>query len=158
MGGGGGMGGSGGGMGGAGGHGGARHGDKPNADPAKGSSREDSAERAERGLARIFAGHVTITPLKQRIRVDDGDHPLELDRDGMNVSGPGVGGTVALSETKPDLVVDTLTDSGYALKERYHVADDGRHLELHLTLKRPGVDEPRELVRVFDRDVRTAAP
>ncbi|HEY0232025.1 MAG TPA: hypothetical protein VGC55_12300 [Dokdonella sp.] len=150
--------GSGGGMGGGGamggshGGGGHHHGDRAAPAATAGSSgKEELAERGERGLSRMFAKHVTITPLKQRIRLDDGDHIVELDRDGMNVSGPGVGGTVALSATKPDFVVQTLTDSGYALEERYHLADDGQHLELHIDLKRPGVEQATQFVRVFDR-------
>ncbi|MBO9663843.1 hypothetical protein [Dokdonella sp.] len=124
--------------------------------PETGASRGAAAdpERSERGLARLFAEHVTITPLSTRVRFDDGEHAVELDRDGMNVSGPGVGGTVALSQTSPDLVVETLTDSGYSLRERYHLGENGE-LELHATLKRPFADEPREFVRVFRR---AAAP
>lgn len=110
------------------------------------------AERNERGLARLFAANVTITPLAKRIRFDDGSHPIELDRDGSNVSGPGVGGTVALTATQPDLVVETLTESGYRLSERYHLAEDGRHLEMHASLRRPGADTAQTFVRVFDRN------
>jgi len=153
---GGGAGGAGGGMGGHGsGHGGGHHGGD-HAAPATtsgASTKEDLAERSERGLSRMFAKNVTITPLKQRIRLDDGDHVVELDRDGMNVSGPGVGGTVALTDAKPDVVIQTLTDSGYSLEERYHLADDGHHLELHIRLKRPGADQDTQFVRVFDRPV-----
>jgi len=148
--------GGGGGMGGhGGGHGGGHHGGD-HAAPATtsgASTKEDLAERSERGLSRMFAKNVTITPLKQRIRLDDGDHVVELDRDGMNVSGPGVGGTVALTDAKPDVVIQTLTDSGYSLEERYHLADDGHHLELHIRLKRPGADQDTQFVRVFDRPV-----
>jgi hypothetical protein len=147
-----GMGGAGaGGMGG--GHGGGHHGGGHAAPAATtgASTKEDLAERSERGLSRMFAKNVTITPLKQRIRLDDGDHVVELDRDGMNVSGPGVGGTVALTDAKPGVVIQTLTDSGYALEERYHLADDGHHLELHIRLKRPGADQDTQFVRVFDR-------
>lgn len=151
---GGGMGGAGGG---SGGHGGGRHGDRPPPPGGgHGSAKEQEAEQGERGLARVFAKTVTITPLRQRVRFDDGEHAIELDRDGMNISGPGVGGTVALTATSPDLVVETLTDSGYSLRERYRFADDGKHLEMHVTLKRPDSDQVREFVRVFDRE-RTAA-
>jgi hypothetical protein len=147
--------GGGGGMGGGhgGSHGGGHHGSDHAAPAAAAaaSTKEDQAERGERGLSRMFAMNVTITPLKQRIRLDDGDHVIELDRDGMNVSGPGVGGTVALTAAKPDFVIQTLTESGYALEERYHLADDGNHLELHIRLKRPGVDQDTQFVRVFDR-------
>jgi len=145
-----------GGMGGGhgGGHGSGHHGDHAAPAAASGAStKEDLAERSERGLSRMFAKNVTITPLKQRVRLDDGDHVVELDRDGMNVSGPGVGGTVALTSTKPDVVIQTLTDSGYSLEERYHLADDGHHLELHIRLKRPGADQDTQFVRVFDRPV-----
>jgi hypothetical protein len=150
----GGMGGGGAGMGG----GGGRHGGDRRA-PAAGANRSakgEEAERNERGLARLFAPQLTITPLAQRIRFDDGEHVVELDKDGMNLSGGGVGGTVALAATSPDLVVETLTDSGYSLQERYHLSDDGKHLQLHASLKQPGTDTAREIDRVFDHaDVAT---
>jgi hypothetical protein len=140
-----------------GGHGGGHsHGDHAPAASTGGASKEDLAERGERGLARMFATRMTITPLRQRIRFDDGDHAVELDRDGMNVSGPGVGGTVALTVAKPDVTIQTLTDSGYALEERYHLTEDGHRLELHATLKRPGAEQGSTFVRVFDR--AAAAP
>ncbi|MEP7042189.1 MAG: hypothetical protein ABI843_03960 [Dokdonella sp.] len=142
-----------------GGHGGGSHHHGDHATPtaaASPSSKEDQTERGERGLSRLFARNVTITSLKQRFRLDDGDHVVELDRDGMNVSGPGVGGTVALRATQPDFIVETLTDSGYALQERYHLADDGQHLEMHINLKRPGVEQATEFVRVFDRPALAA--
>jgi len=150
---GGGMGGMGGGMGGhGGGMGGSHHHDHGNASGAKSASTDDK-EQHDRGLERIYADRVTITTLTHpdRIRLDDGTHPLELDLDGTNVSGPGVGGTVALSSKAPDLVVDTVTDTGYTLQERYRLAEDGRHLELHVSLKKPGSEDAREFTRVFDR-------
>jgi|GEM_PF-1360516 hypothetical protein len=152
-----GMGGGGMGHGGGGGGGGHHHGGHDASAGGNASGKADAAEQGERGLARAFAKNVTITPLKQRIRFDDGTHAIELDRDGMNISGPGVGGTVALTAIKPDLVIETLTDSGYSLSERYHLAEDGRHLELHVSLKRPGVDQAREFVHVFDRPLATTA-
>jgi hypothetical protein len=86
-----------------------------------------------------------------RIRFDDGTTPVDLGLDGMNVSGPGVGGTLALSATNPDLVIDAVTDSGYTLSERYHLIDAGRHLELHIHLKKPGKEAADDITRVFDR-------
>jgi hypothetical protein len=153
--GGGGMGGMGGGHGG-GGRGGGRHGGGADRAAHIASNNGADAERNERGLARLFAAKVTITPLAKRIRFDDGNHPIELDRDGTNISGPGVGGTVALTATQPDLVVETLTESGYMLSERYHLAEDGHHLEMHASLKRPGADATQAFVRVFDRNTADA--
>lgn len=149
---------NGGGMGGAeaGGHGGAgHHGDRPAAAAPSHFAMADAAEQHERGLARAFAPKVTITALARRIRFDDGEHVVELDKDGTNVSGPGVGGTVALTATGPEIVVETLTESGYSLQERYRMADDGQHLEMHVSLKHPDGGQAREFVRVFDR-ARTA--
>jgi hypothetical protein len=129
-------------------HGGGNHSGAPSAHR---STDEDDTEQRELGLVRVFAQQMTITALSQRIRFEAGDHVVELDKDGTNVSGPGVGGTVALTAMKPDLVVETLTDSGYSLSEHYHLGDDGKHLQLHVSLKKPGADPPREFVRVFDR-------
>jgi len=82
------------------------------------------------------------------MRFDTGTHAVDLSTDGGNVSGPGVGGTVALTVDKGALVVDSLSDSGYVVKERYVVADDGRRLEMHATLRK-GDGPEREIVRVF---------
>ena len=70
----------------------------------------------------------------------------------MNLSGAGIGGTVALSATSPDLVVELLTDAGTSVSERYHLAEDGKHLELHVRVKAADATQAREYVRVFDRD------
>jgi len=144
-----------GGMGGGGiggGHGGGGHHRGPGAmsSPAGGAN---DAEQNDPGLRRLFAAHLTITKLRHpdRMRFDDGVHPVELTLDGMNVSGPAVGGTVALSATSPELVVDTVTTSGYTVQEHYRLSDDGTHLELHASLKKPGASDGREITRVFDR-------
>ena len=111
------------------------------------------AEENDPGLRRVFADRVTITKLTHpdRMRFDDGTHAIELPLDGTNVSGPAVGGTVALSSIKPDLVVESVTTSGYALTERYALSADGTQLDLHARLTKPGASDAREIVRVFDR-------
>jgi hypothetical protein len=140
-----------GGMGGGhGGHGG--HGPRGDDDDKAGHARPaDLADADERGLARTRATTLTIAEVARRIRFDDGEHAIELGRDGMNVGGAGIGGTAALSSSEPDLVVETLTDRGTTATERYHVSDDGRRLEQHVVLKRDEDDAPRTFVRVFDR-------
>jgi hypothetical protein len=152
----GGMGGAGGG--GMGGHGGGRH-HGGGASPAAALGASE-AEQNDPGLRRLFADRVTITKLAHpdRMRFDDGTHAIELPLDGMNVSGPAVGGTVALSATRPDLVVESVTTSGYAVTERYALADDGTHLELHASLTKPGANDAREIARVFDRAPPKSAP
>jgi hypothetical protein len=150
-----------GGGGGMGGHGGRGGGGRSGSSASASGAGKQNPEEREPGLARAFATQVTITALAKRIRFDDGEHIVELDKDGTNVSGPGVGGTVALTSMQPDIVVETLTDSGYAMTERYRVADDGRHLQMRVTLKQPGTDRSREFVRVFDRipaDAGAATP
>jgi hypothetical protein len=158
---GGGMGGTGGGGmgGGHGGGGGQHHHDRGSAPVATSGSADDKTLH-DRGLERIHADHLAISTLAKpaRIRFDDGTTPVDLGLDGMNVSGPGVGGTLALSSTTPDLVVDSVTDSGYSLSERYHLIDDGRHLELHVSLRKSGADSASDTVRVFDRDAVVVAP
>jgi hypothetical protein len=147
----------GGGMGGGHGGGGGHHrGADAASSPVAGAS---DAEQNDPGLRRLFAAHLTITKLQHpdRMRLDDGVHPVELTLDGMNVSGPAVGGTVALSATSPELVVDTVTTSGYTVQERYQLADDGTHLELHASLKKPGASDAREITRVFDRGAAKTA-
>lgn len=152
----GGMAGMGGGMGThGGGHHGGGHGDRTAGTQATPS--EDEAEQRERGLARLFAAQLTITASPKQIRFDDGEHVVALGKDGMNLSGAGIGGTVVLASSAPDLVVDTLTESGYALHERYVMSADNTRLELHASLIRPGAEQAREIVRVFDRTVAAAA-
>jgi len=140
-------GGHGGGDGGRGG-GGHHHGAAPAA-----TAGASDVEQNDPGLRRLFAAQLTITKLAHpdRMRFDDGVHPVELSLDGMNVTGPAVGGTVALSATSPELVVDTVTTSGYTVQEHYRLADDGTHLELHASLKKPGASDAREITRTFDR-------
>ena len=148
----------GGGMGG--GHGGGgRHGagHRSHQDSAKSAGVAFDAEQRDPGLGRAFATQVTITSLAQRIRFDDGERVVELERDGTHITGPNVGGTIALGASSPDIVVDTLTDSGYTLRERYHLGADGRHLEMHVSLKKPEAEQTEEFVRVFDR-VAPATP
>lgn len=132
--------------GGRGGHG--QHGDDDRAQHARPS---DLADDEERGLARTRATTLAISEIARRIRFDDGEHAIELGRDGMNVSGAGIGGTAALSASDPDLVVDSLTDRGTTVSERYHVSDDGRRLEQHVTLRHDDDEAARTFVRVFDR-------
>jgi hypothetical protein len=143
-------------MGGGGGHGGHHRGGGA---PASRSSGANDAEQNDPGLRRLFAANLTITRLAHpdRVRFDDGVHPVELSLDGTNVSGPAVGGTVALSATSPELVVDTETTSGYTVEERYTLADDGTHLDLHATLKKPGASDARDITRVFDRGAAKSA-
>jgi hypothetical protein len=155
----GGMGGGAGGMsGGPNGKGGGRHSPHDHAPPAGNpGGAVNEPESADRALERLFAQQVTITALDHphRLRFDTGTHAVDLSTDGGNVSGPGVGGTVALTIDKDALVVDGLSDSGYVVKERYTVADDGRRLELHATLKK-GDGPEREIVRVFSHPVAKA--
>ena len=136
---------------GAGGMSGGHHHGRDHA-PAGGSPADTASEResSDRALERLFARQVTITTLEHphRVRFDTGMHAVDLSIDGGNVSGPGVGGTVALTIDKNALVVDSLSDSGYVVKERYVVTDDGRRLELHATLRK-GDGPEREIVRVF---------
>lgn len=129
---------------------GGHHGNHSGAAAAPPSAHGDAAEH-ELGLIRVYAQQVTITPLPRRIRFATGDHAVELDRDGTSVSGPGVGGTVALTVTGKDFIVDTLTDSGCTVHERYQPGDDGRHLDLQASLKCAGAAQATQFVRVFDR-------
>jgi hypothetical protein len=137
--------------GGEGGRGGGGH--HRGADAPAATAGASDAEQNDPGLRRLFAAQLTITKLAHpdRMRFDDGVHPVELSLDGMNVTGPAVGGTVALSATSPELVVDTVTTSGYTVQEHYRLADDGTHLELHASLKKPGASDAREITRTFDR-------
>jgi hypothetical protein len=137
--------------GGGGGHGGGHH---RGADaPSSSAAGASDTEQNDPGLRRVFAERLTIIELAHpdRMRFDDGVHPVELSLDGTNVSGPAVGGTVALSATSPELVVDSVTTTGYTVEEHYRLADDGTHLELHATLRKPGASDAREITRVFDR-------
>jgi hypothetical protein len=123
--------------------------DRGSAGPGS-SGAANEPESADPALERLFARQVLITALDhpRRMRFDTGTHAVDLSTDGGNVSGPGVGGTVALSVDKDALVVDSLSDSGYAVKERYVVSADGQRLELHATLRK-GDGPEREVVRVF---------
>ena len=138
--------------------GGGRHPPHDRAPSGAASSGAVDRENSDPALERLFARQVTISALEHphRLRFDTGLHAVELSPDGGNVSGPGVGGTVALSVDKDALVVDSLSDSGYVVKERYVASDDGRRLELHATLRK-GDGPEREIVRVFAHPPAQAA-
>ena len=137
-------------MGGEGAGGGRHHSHDRAAPGASSNGAAGERESSDPALERLFARQVTITALDhpRRMRFDTGTHAVDLSTDGGNVSGPGVGGTVALTVEKGALVVDSLSDSGYVVKERYLVTDDGRRLEMHATLRK-GDGPEREIVRVF---------
>ena len=140
---GGGMGGSGGGVGG----GGHRHGD---------SSTDSSSPAAGPGMRGIDprGGALALTIRQSDVVFDvaaDGGRRMVYRFDNRNNYGPDYGGTVTLTWSAPDLVIETHPDGGGMVEERYTLSEDGKQLTQHIHEQRPGSDTAREFSRVFVR-------
>ena len=72
--------------------------------------------------------------------------------DNRNNYGPQYGGTVDLTWSTPEMVIETHPDGGGSVEERYTLSPDGNKLTLHLHIQRVGEDTAREFTRTFARD------
>ena len=78
--------------------------------------------------------------------------------DNRNNYGPAYRGTVTLTWSAPEMVIETHPDSGGTIVERFTLSADGKQLTLRTSTQRPG-DTAREATRVFTRsDAASSAP
>lgn len=77
--------------------------------------------------------------------------------DNRNNYGAQYGGTVMLTWSEPDMVIETHPDGGGSIEERYTLAADGKQLRLSVRTQRAGEDAAHEFTRVFVRDDGSAA-
>jgi len=133
--------------------GGGRH-SRQGSDAGTGDSDKASAAPADSRL------HARILIIRQSEVVFD------VAADGQRVAyrfdnrgnyGSQYGGTVDLTWSTPDMVVETHPDGGGSVEEHYRLSADGRKLTLQLRLQRAGEDTAREITREFVRSDSTAA-
>ena len=72
--------------------------------------------------------------------------------DNRNNYGAQYGGTVSLTWSAPEMVIETHPDGGGSVEERYALSPDGKKLTLHLRVQRVGEDTAHEFTRTFARD------
>ena len=72
--------------------------------------------------------------------------------DNRNNYGTQFGGTVMLTWSSPEMVIETHPDAGGSVEEHFTLAPDGKRLQLVIRMQRAGTDGAREVKRVFVRD------
>ena len=77
--------------------------------------------------------------------------------DNRNNYGAQYGGTVMLTWSEPEMVIESHPDGGGSVEERYTLAPDGKQLQLSVRKLLPGEEAAREFKRVFVRDDGSAA-
>lgn len=148
MGGGGGIGGMGGGGHGMGGGGGRRH--------SGGSSPDGATQGTGAGIAtvvpRTTAQALTIRQSEVVLDVAaDGGKRMVYRFDNRNNYGPEYGGTVSLTWSTPDMIIETHPDGGGSVEERYTLSEDGKRLTQHIHEERAGAGSGRDFTREFVR-------
>jgi hypothetical protein len=151
-------GGSGGGMGGGGhsmgggGHGGMGGGRHHGDSSAGGGTHGGSASAGAAGDPRGAAQALTIRQSDVVFDVAaDGGKRMVYRFDNRNNYGPDYGGTVSLTWSAPDLIIETHPDGGGSVEERYTLSEDGKRLTQHIHEQRAGSDSPRDFTREFVR-------
>ncbi|MDR3389452.1 MAG: hypothetical protein P4L92_20600 [Rudaea sp.] len=152
----GGHGGMGGGGGGGGGMGGGHHG--RHAQDSSGSTGANAALPAD---PRLYANALIIRQSEVVFDIAaNGGQRMVYRFDNRNNYGPAYGGTVALTWSAPEMVIETHPDGGGSIEEHYTLTPDGKHLTLHIREQAAGEDSVRESTRTFVRnaDDARAAP
>jgi len=72
--------------------------------------------------------------------------------DNRNNYGAQYGGTVTLTWSEPEMVIELHPDGGGSIEERYTLAADGKQLRLSVRTQRAGEEAAHEFKRVFVRD------
>lgn len=151
---GGGMGGSGHGMGGGGHGGGGRH----HGDSSADSGARAGAQGSVGNDPRVAAQALTIRQSEVVFDVAaDGGKRMVYRFDNRNNYGPDYGGTVTLTWSAPDMIIETHPDAGGSVEERYTLSEDGKQLTQHVHEQRAGTDTSRDFTRMFVRSGTQAA-
>jgi hypothetical protein len=77
--------------------------------------------------------------------------------DNHNNYGSAYGGTVQLTWSAPEMVIETHPDAGGSIEEHYTLTPDGKKLTLLTRVQDPGNDNVRETRHEFERDDGSAA-
>jgi hypothetical protein len=79
--------------------------------------------------------------------------------DNRNNYGAAYGGTVTLTWSAPEMVIETHPDTGGTIVERYTLSNDGKQLTLRTSTQRAGDNTESEFKRVFARsDAASSSP
>jgi hypothetical protein len=149
------------GMGGRGGHGGGMggsgmgHHGRHSQDSAGGDS---STHAAPMGDPRLHAHTLIIRQSEVVFDVAADGQRMAYRFDNRNNYGAPYGGTVTLTWSEPEMVIETHPDGGGSIEEHYTLAPDSKRLTLHIREQKVGEDTAREFTRVFVRNEDAAAP
>ncbi len=103
----------------------------------------------------------------QALIIRQSDMVFDIDADGRRMAyrfdnrhnyGPIYGGTVTLTWTTPEMVIETHPDTGGTIEEHYTLSPDGRKLTLRIHQQRAGAndDDAHDITRVFVRNADDA--
>jgi hypothetical protein len=147
---GGGRGGMGGGSGmGGGGHHGGRHGQN-----TPGASNDNPNGPAD---PRLYAHALVIRQSEVVFDVAADGQRMAYRFDNRNNYGAPYGGTVSLTWSTPEMVIETHPDAGGSIEEHYTLSQDGNRLTLRIHEQNAGTDSAREVTHVFVRNTAGAA-
>jgi hypothetical protein len=146
----------GGGMGGGGMSGGGHRG-RHSQDAAGGNA---STNVAASGDPRVHANALIIRQSEVVFDVAANGQRMAYRFDNRNNYGAPYGGTVTLTWSTPEMVIETHPDGGGSIEEHYGLSADGKRLTLRIREQRSGEDTARETTRAFVRnaDDTSAAP
>ena len=77
--------------------------------------------------------------------------------DNRNNYGAAYGGTVMLTWSAPEMVIETHPEGGGSIEEHYSLAPDGKRLTLRIREQKAGEDTAREFTRAFVRNADDAS-
>jgi hypothetical protein len=77
--------------------------------------------------------------------------------DNRNNYGAAYGGTVTLTWSAPEMVIETHPDGGGSIEEHYSLTPDGKRLTLRIREQKAGEDTAREFTRAFVRNADGAS-
>ena len=104
------------------------------------------------GAPRLHAHALTIRQSDVVFAIGaDGADRTAFRFDNRNNYGPAYGGTVTLTWSAPDMIIETHPDGGGSSEERYTLSADGKQLTQHVHEQRAGSDTARDVTRVFVR-------
>jgi hypothetical protein len=140
-----------GGAGGAGGHHGGRHGTDA------GATSSSTAAATTVANPRLHAHTLIIRQSEVVFDIAADGQRVAYRFDNRNNYGAQYGGTVNLTWSTPEMVIELHPDSGGSMEEHYSLSSDGRKLTLRLRAQHNGADT-REVIREFVRSGSNVAP
>ncbi|MGH6996307.1 MAG: hypothetical protein ACREES_11455, partial [Stellaceae bacterium] len=121
------------------------------------SSDSDSGTSAAAGastsvMPREHAHALIIRPSDDVFDIEANGRRMAYRYDGRLNYGPQYGGTVKLTWTPPELVIETHPDGGGSYEEHYQLSPDGKKLILRLRAQPVAGGDVQEIRRVYVRN------